>query len=55
MINIIYESTQTIDIDSFYDILAQIIIQNEEQDCAVESFNITSDEGEENECSVFKM
>lgn len=29
MINIIYKSTQTIDIDSLYDILAQIIIQNE--------------------------
>lgn len=40
MINIIYEFTQTIDIDSFYDILAQIIIQNE---------------GEENECSIPEM
>lgn len=40
MINIIYESTQTIDIDSFYDILAQIIIQNE---------------GEGNECSISEM
>ena len=48
MINIIYESTQTIDIDSFYDILAQIIIQNEEE-CDVETFNSTKDEGEHNE------
>ena len=29
MINIIYDSTNTINIDSLYDILAQIIIQNE--------------------------
>ena len=40
MINIIYESTNTIDIDSLYDVLAEIIINNE---------------GEEDECSVFKM
>ena len=32
MVNIILDSTQTIDIDSLYDILAQIIIQNEGED-----------------------
>ena len=52
MINIIYESTNTIDIDSLYDVLAEIIINNEEE-IAVESFNInTKDEGEDNEQDV---
>ena len=32
MINIILDSTNTIDIDSLYDILTQIIIQNEGDD-----------------------
>ena len=55
MINIIYESTQTIDIDSLYDVLAEIIINNEEE-VAVETFNInTKDEGEEDECSISEM
>ena len=40
MINIILDSTNTINIDSFYDILAQIIIQNE---------------GGEDECSISEM
>ena len=32
MINIIYEFTQTIDIEELYSLLAQIIIQNEGED-----------------------
>ena len=40
MINIILDSTNTIDINSLYDILASIIIQNE---------------GEDNECSIPEM
>lgn len=32
MVNIIYEFTQTIDIDSLYDVLAEIIIANEGED-----------------------
>ena len=40
MVNIILDSTNTINIDSLYDILAQIIIHNE---------------GEEDECSISEM
>ena len=40
MINIIVNSTNTINIDSLYDVLAEIIIANE---------------GEDNECSISKM
>ena len=54
MLNIIVDSTNTINIDSLYDILAQIIIQNEET--AVETFTIRQEnEGEDNECSIFEM
>lgn len=40
MLNIILDSTNTINIDSLYDVLAEIIINNE---------------GEENECSISEM
>ena len=54
MVNIVNTNID-IDIDSFYDILAQIIIQNEEE-VAVETFNInTKDEGEDNEHSIPEM